>query len=218
MKEQTSCRVERMRACVLADIMPLALLSFASVGCALTQAQEIKIIPQDKGLPPIIQSYDPAKDEIGITVSLRREKGYLEELTTPRPGPGQPTRAGLELVTIQYHYPGKSRTRPLQLNFRFTSGVDKKKYQANRTFSVSADGAVVHEGELAAKQQTYRVNNNPVTEDLLTVVLPTDTFLRIAQAKKVQFKIGPGDYKLDDKQRKQLHALADVIEPLSKRQ
>jgi hypothetical protein len=217
MKEQISFRVARPRAYVLAGIMPLMLLSCATAGWVLTLAQEIKIIPQDRGLPPIIQSYDPAKDEFGITVSLRREKGYLEQMTTPRPGPGQPTRAGLELSTIQYHYPGKSRLRPLQVNFMFTSGVNKSKYQTNRTFSVSADGIVVHEGEMEAKQQTYRDNNNPVVEGLLTVIVPTDAFLRLAQAKKIQFKIGPDDYKLDDTQRKQVRALADMIEPLGKR-
>ena len=42
--------------------------------------------------------------------------------------------------------------------------------------------------------------------------MPTDLFLRVAQAKKVELKLGPKTYKLNEGQRKHMRALAGTIE------
>ena len=198
-------RSGRPRPCIVAGAIPLAVFALAAAWCNPTEAQAVK------GDPAVFQAYDPAKDETGVAMSLRREKRYLEQLTTRRPGPGVPPPTVLELSTVFYSYPGKNPTRPRKVSFTFRSGRDRRKFQANRNGAVSADGTVVHEGQLEAGPLTIQENNQPV-EDVLTFVVPVDAFLRVARAKKVRFRIGPEDYNLDGDQSKKLRILADMME------
>jgi hypothetical protein len=51
---------------------------------------------------------------------------------------------------------------------------------------------------------------------MITVNVPTDVFLRIARAKKVQFKLGPKSYEPVGYQQRYMRALAGIMDPQGK--
>ena len=77
-------------------------------------------------------------------------------------------------------------------------------------FSISAEGQELQQG--AAELPGIWAKG----QQMITVSVPTEVFLRIARAKKVQFKLGPKIYKPVGFQQKYMRALAKIIDPQGK--
>lgn len=189
-----------------------------AAGASRPAAQEVTALSKGEGsVMPVLQRFDPKSNVTVVEVSLGI-LDYVGMVATTARGenpfwPGRQVRQGVILASARYAYPGKVPARPGSVELVFTSNRVKDKYAADQGFSVSADGAVAQEGKFVLGRHDIRVEDEgTVTLKLLTVSVPTDAFLTIARAKKVQFKLGPETYKLSGDERKNLRALAAAIE------
>jgi hypothetical protein len=189
---------------------------FALHGEIAIQAQDDRVVSGGKGKPAIVKLYDPenqGRDETIILALLNNPETASGSLM---PGTGGSYAQRFILGDARYSYPGENPVRPRNVSFTFIAGEGKDTYKGVVNFSVSAGGAVVHQGDVTLGQRTFRLNGQNITRPVLTATLPTDIFLRITQAKKVQFKVGSKSYKLNDYQRKAIVALSGTMEPASK--
>lgn len=110
-----------------------------------------------------------------------------------------------------YSYPGQTPIRPENVIFKI---LPRNKYKGIVYFSIIVDNAAILEGQASLGEFPFhrRGESGPQQQD---VAVPIDIFLRIAQAKKVEFKLGPKDYKnshkLNDYERKCIVALAETM-------
>ncbi|MCA1592272.1 MAG: hypothetical protein LC754_06400 [Acidobacteria bacterium] len=157
--------------------------------------------------PPVIKYFSAEKNETTIETQLFKlpsgpESEWAAQLDNS-------TRSGLKLTFAQYKYAGGGPARPRTVTFTF---LTKGKYTRPLNYSISAEKVIIHQGEVSVEDSTSKSNGRTETAQILTLVIPTEIFLRMAQAKKVEFQVGPNSYKLDDYQRKCLAALAGTIE------
>ncbi|HEX8746528.1 MAG TPA: hypothetical protein VF717_04955, partial [Pyrinomonadaceae bacterium] len=122
-------------------------------------------------------------------------------------------RTNLSFIKVLYTYPGRTLVRPQTVSFVI---VPRQKPKEAVSFSVSADGEIVHQGEALPPQSRTDANGRKKTGKDITVSVPTEVFLRLAQAKKVEFKIGKSSEKLNEYQRKAVAALAVTINAIDK--
>jgi hypothetical protein len=189
---------------------------FALYGEAVIRAQNGQVISGGRGKPPIVKMYDPENRGTDETIILALLNNPETALASLMPGTGSPYPQSFVLGDARYSYPGKTPSRPESVSFTFISDEGKNKYKGVVGFSISAEGEVVHQGDVTLGQRTFRLNGQQITQQLLTATLPTDTFIRITQAKKVQLKVGSKSFKLNDYQRKAIVALSGTMEPAGK--
>jgi hypothetical protein len=152
--------------------------------------------------PAVLKVFNPEKDESKVETLLFDPLQAYDEMMNE----ASLNHPRLQLNRAGYSYPGRTPTRPQSVIFTF---IPNEKRKGLVTFSLSADNSLVAQGEVSVVQE----NKNSHQE--LKVAVPTDIFIRIAQARKVEFKIGPesfkDSYKLNDYQKKCVAALAGTI-------
>lgn len=188
---------------------------FALCGEVSIQAQKDQVISRGSGKPVILKMYDPenqGRDETIIFALLNNPENAPNPSTSGTEGIYPPT---FILKNAWYGYPGKNPARPQNVSFTFISDEGNKD-KGGLNFSIAIEGAIAHQGEVSLGQLTFQSNGHNITQQTLTVPVPTDIFLLITQAKKVQFKVGPKSHKLNNYQRKAIVALAGTMETESK--
>jgi hypothetical protein len=187
----------------------LAVVLYFGLSGLFAKAQNVEKLSQR---PFIIKVFEPEKNESTVYTSFVDPKSGYAGLFPPQ---GDFSSPSLHLKSALYRYPGKNPTRPQSVVFTF---IPKDKFKGVVYFSVNADNAIVHQGEMT--QEQYTVKEDGSTYQEVAIVVPIDIFLGFIQAKKVEFKVGPksykNSYKLNDYGKKCLAALADTMEKVSK--
>ena len=177
----------------------LAVVSCFGLNGLGVRAQNSEILSRK---PPVVRTFDPGKNESNTSTLFVQ----VEELVArASPGWDPAYDRNLNLYSAEYIYPGRFPARPQTVVFTF---ISKGKSKGTATFSITADNSLIHEGAVAVVERAG-------TNGQLKITLPTDIFLRMAQSKKVEFKIRAttyeNSYKLKDYQRKCLASLAATI-------
>lgn len=184
--------------------------------CAL--AQESKDLSEK---PLITQVFDPARNETEVrvilnvnTISVDTAEFSLGGVPGKIYGPwkGARSQSGLVLGHASHIYEGRTPTGKQSASFTFFS-KRKDTFKDQPAFSVIIEGQAIQEG--VSEPPVQLASNEPYRQKII-VIVPTEVFLRIARAKKVQFKLGPKTYKTESYQQKSMRALANIIEPQSK--
>ena len=141
---------------------------------------------------------DPQSDE------YRHRLGYAS--------PNHPP-PDVRLDSVAYIYPGNIPSRPQAISFVFGS---LNKYKTAPSFSVAADGVVLHQGEATLKELICCVEINGETPNPpIVIAVPIEIFERLTQARKVELKLttnrGKYSFKLNDYQRECLTALVNTM-------
>jgi hypothetical protein len=189
----------------------LAALLYFGLSGLFVRAQNVERLSRR---PLIIKVFEPEKNESTIYISFADPNSGYAGLTLQQDGFPSPS---LNLKSALYSYPGRNPARPQSVVFTF---IPKDKYKGMVYFSISADNAMVHQGEMSQDQYTVKSNGSTESYQEVAVAVPIDIFLGLEQAKKVEFKVGPksykNSYKLNDYGKKCLAALADTMEKVSK--
>jgi hypothetical protein len=187
----------------------LAMCALASLYAGPGAAQDISL-ERGKDHVPVARVFDPSKNETTVSVVPDSMGGLAARLLSNSPDvQSSPTHQTVEFTmrAVSYSYPGNIPLRPQHVNFVFISDGRKPKYKDNLDFSIDADASPLHQGKI-----DYSVKDSTLGRiEVLLASVPTEVFLRIAQAKKVQWTLGPKKYKLTDSQRKDMRALAETI-------
>lgn len=192
-------------------VLCLAILIYLGSSALSARAQNVERLSRE---PLIIKVFDPEKNETTVYASVvDPRKGGPYELSALLDDPNPPS---LKATRVLYSYPGRNPTRPQSVTFTF---IPRDKYQGIVYFSVSADKAVIHQGEMSQEQYTVKSDGSAGSHQEVAVELPIDIFLRLTQAKKVEFKVGPKSYKntfkLNDYGKKSLALLVGTMEKQS---
>lgn len=185
-----------------------ALLLCFGLPAISSSAQNTEILSKD---PSVARAFFREKNET-ITVTLLYELDFSIKPSSPM-WPEESPRTNLSFIKALYTYQGRTPMRPQSVSFVI---LPRQKPKEAVSFSVSADGEVVHQGETLPLQSETDANGRKKTRKDITVSVPTDVFLRLAQAKKVEFKIGKSSEKLNGYQRKAVAALAVTINAIDK--
>jgi hypothetical protein len=91
-----------------------------------------------------------------------------------------------------------------------------EKYKIAPSFSITADGAMLQEGDASLRELCcVEINGSSANPQHIVVTVPIDTFDRITQADKVEFKLtskrGKYSFKLNEYKRKCLLALINTM-------
>ena len=174
------------------------------------------VVAQNSGIlskrPPVMKIFDPDKNESTVSALL-----FDLQSADPRSmlglDPDHPLPQ-IRLHRAEYTHPGTIQSRPQTVAFVF---LPLDKYKTAPSFSVTTDGALLHEGEATLDEMCCeKVNGHTYTLQQIIISVPTDIFERITQAKKVELKLnsksGKYSFKLNDYQKRCLAALANTIE------
>lgn len=204
---QSGVRAQRI---LKTAILSLSFGLFLALAVPHSVAQELTFLSK-QGELPIIQMFYPDRNETAIIAPT----GIIGKSATLFAGPSSvpPPPRNLDLWEVKYMYPGRNRVRPQEISFNFFINQGKDRYKEKQSFSVSGDDTIVHQGELVLEQRDFSGGKKPVTRNMLVAVVPTEVFLRISRAKKVELKLGRETFKLNGDQRKHIRALAETIEP-----
>jgi hypothetical protein len=161
--------------------------------------------------PPVIRIFDPDKNESTVSSFLFDPQSTgLPAMVGADPFRSPPN---MRLHSVEYTYPGNIPTRPQVVAFVF---VPLDKYKSAPSFSITADGTVLNQGEAALRELCcVEVNGRTQNPQHIIVAVPMEIFERMTQAKKIELKLsskaGKYSFKLNDNQRKSLTALASTI-------
>ena len=188
----------------------LAFLSMSlplGVGGAGVEAQNSEIL---SARPAVLRIFDREKNETTISALLidpqsdafRGRLGYSDRLPPD-----------IQLHKVEYTYSGTAASRPQLIAFVL---VPFDKYKTAPTFSITVEGAVLHEGEATLRQTCcVKINGSDASPQHILVSVPMDVFERLTQTKKVELKLaskrGKYSFKLNNYQRKCLTALQNTI-------
>lgn len=171
--------------------------------------------PGDPGLiskrPFVIKTFDHEKAETTIRAFLiDPQSDAFRGMLVYSPDHPPPD---IRLHAAEYTYSGTMPARPTAIAFVF---VPQDKYKTTVSFSVTADGTVVQEGEATLREWCcVEVNGHKANPQHIVVSVSMETFEQLRKANKVEFKLtskrGKYSFKLDDYKRKCLTALADTI-------
>lgn len=184
----------------------LILLSCSAAGRPRPAAQDSGVLSER---PQVIRIFDPDKNETTTSAFLfdLRSSEFQAGFDSYRPLPG------VRLHSAEYSYPGRAAARPRVMAFVF---VPRDKYKTAPNFSVTADGAELHQGEATLREMCcVEVNGRSANPQHIVVAVPMEIFGRLRQAKKIELKLssksGKYSFKLNGYQRKCLDALANTI-------
>lgn len=162
--------------------------------------------------PPVIRVFDSDKNESRISVLLIDPKSddFRNMLVYSASHPPPDVR----LHSAEYSYPGHVPSAPQAMVFVF---IPLEKYKTAPSFSVTADGTVLHQGEATLRELCcVEINGHKANPQHIVVAVPMEIFQRIREAQKVELKLaskrGKYSFKLKDYQKKCLTALANTIE------
>jgi hypothetical protein len=158
--------------------------------------------------PLIIQMFDPAKNETNVKVVLGTNMSADPLMTYTAPVT-YPIQSGLNLGWADYVYEGRAPSGKQGVIFTFFLKREDA-FKTQPAFSISAEGQELLQGVAELPDAGTKGTQS------VTLRVPTEIFLRVARAKKVQFKLGPKVYKPVGFQRKYMRALAKIIDPQGK--
>jgi len=161
--------------------------------------------------PYMSQSYHPAtnKTEVMVVLSNDNTVGILFPEQTSA---SAPYKSGVVLASAHYDYEGTTQSARRSVRLVFIA-KQKTAYQDPPVFTISVDGKSIHEGEAELYVNEYEDSGRKLSEEWITLTVPVDVFLRVANGKDVEFTIGSKPYKPESFQQKYMRALAKVIEP-----
>ena len=187
----------------------LALCASVSICACAISAQEVSL-ERGKGHDPVARIFDAAKNETIVSVVPNFTATLAAQILAGSPDVQRDPRhesIDFTLRAISYSYPGNVPLRPQTVKFVFVSDGRKPKYKDTTEFRIDVDGSPVTQGKI-----DYDVKDSSFGKvEVLMALVPTDLFLRIARAAKVQFSFGAKTHKLSNLQKKDLRALAETI-------
>ncbi len=194
---------------VLIACLLLATHSFAG-------AQKPAQPKRSKDAVTVWRVYDPATDETVTSVSYGLGDYGLGLGRNILFRDGAPGRYSVgSLMRASYKFSGKAFKRPDSVSVMFLAQGGNK-YQTQNDYTVKADGEQVLQGKADYAQRQIdmgqKINKDLSLEEELTLVVPLDIFTQLAKAKKIQIKIGPTGFSLNDKQREMLQALVASLD------
>lgn len=144
-----------------------------------------------------------------IKVTYNKFNDVIEVTTPNMPYIGPPRHlTGLSLL-VDVIYDGKAQTgQPKFIGWHIISASMKPEYTLNRSLIVIADGQRYNLGEMYLKNSS--VHGGYVLENLV-IVIPNDTFLKIANAQKIEMQVGYKEFKMDENIYQTLRDLASRI-------
>jgi len=178
-------------------------------------------LPQDANTTPqrtfthngeIETSYDQVKEI--TTVQLKPMQVYGEPLTSPHYIGGDEAS-----FNASFTYSGRTlRAQPKRVLFSLTSTSQDWKYTDFRKLTALVDGKHLTLGPLEQVPSfTVNASGNANSDDYVSqgiaISLTYKTFLRIANGKKVQIRMGPREFKLEKNHLEALRYLATRMVP-----
>ena len=201
MSPATQSPVRNILAC-------LTLLLYSGASGFFVAAQNSGILSKR---PLVTRIFDPEKNETAISALLvdpqsDEFRGLLVQ-SADHPLPA------VRLHSVEYTYPGKTQSRPQAFAFVF---LPLDKYKTAPSFSVTADGAVLQQGETTLGELCcVEVNGRAANPQHIIVAVPLEIIGHLAQARKVELQLtskrGKYSFKLNDYQKKCLTALLDTM-------
>ena len=171
-------------------------------------------LTQHADLPPqrlfshdgkIDTSYDQVKDI--TTVRLNQMQVYGEPLASSSYIDGDEAR-----IYTSFTYRGRTLSaRPKRVLFSLISTAIEWKYTDFRNLTAVVDGKRLKLGALEYLP-SFTVSDHHVSQEI-AISLPYQTFLRIANGKKVQIRMGPKEFKLEKNHLEALRDLASRMVP-----
>jgi hypothetical protein len=174
-------------------------------------ALEFGVAAQNSGIlskrPLVTRLFDRDKNESTISALLidPQSDTFREILVAPPPD--------IRFHSVEYTYSGPVPSRPQTVAFIF---VPADKYKIAPNFSITADGAVLQQGNATLRELCcVKINGYTDNPQHIVIAVPVEIFDRITHASKVEFKLtskrGKYSFKLNDYQRKCLTALVDTM-------
>jgi hypothetical protein len=120
---------------------------------------------------------------------------------------------------IHLAFPGKTPSVPRSVAFTFISQDITPRYNVNRHLVAEVDGGKVDLGEATLEQsrgENYSFNKEPpngefYVKEILSVVVPFETFLQLSQAKKLKLKLNKVDIPFSPCGIESLQNLASLV-------
>lgn len=198
-------------------IRATAIVCCVLMASSFTGAQKPPEQKKSKNKIRVLRIYDPKKDETatGIMQGLMDMMSAMALVGLSTQTPGR-SRLGSQMGAL-YTFPGKTVSPPEFVRVKFTV-FDTERYKTKTDYTVKADGELLLQGKAGYDQRPLPTadkkdqGKDTMYEESLTLVVPTDLFIRLADAKKVQIKIGGTDFDLSATQRESLKALAASID------
>ncbi|HKZ77032.1 MAG TPA: hypothetical protein VJ124_01825 [Pyrinomonadaceae bacterium] len=157
-------------------------------------------------------SYDPVKEI--TTVRLNPMQVYGEPLASSNYVGGDEAR-----FNASFTYSGRTlRAQPKRVLFSLVSTSEDWKYTDFRKLSALVDGKHLKLGQLEnVPSFTVNAPANASSDDYISqriaISLPYKTFIRIANGKKVQIRMGPREFELEKNHIEALRYLATRMVP-----
>jgi hypothetical protein len=161
--------------------------------------------------PPVLRIFNPEDNE-SVTVTLLVKRNYSNRPASPM-WPEESPRVNLFFTRVLYTFPSRTPVRPQSVSFII---LPRAKPKEAVSFSITADAEVVHQGEIVLGKGQAVIGGVKLDKSAVLVTVPTEAFLRLAQAENVEFKMGETSEKLNDYQRKAIAALAVTINAIGK--
>ncbi|MBV9926804.1 MAG: hypothetical protein JOZ96_17425 [Acidobacteria bacterium] len=186
----------------------LTLLLCLGTGGFLVAAQNYEVVSKR---PLVTRIFDPEKNETTTSALLidpqsDEFRGRLVPSSTHPP-------PDVSLHSVAYTYPTRTPSRPQAVAFVF---MPLDKYKTAPSFSLTADGAVLQEGETTLRELCcVEVNGHNANPQHVSATVPLEIVERLVQARKVELRLntkrGKYTFKLNDYQKKSLAALLDTM-------
>ena len=191
---------------MLAFLSMSLLLGIGGAGFSV-EAQNSEILSTR---PPVLRKFDREKNETTISALLIDPQSYAFR---GRLGYSDHLPPDIQLHKVEYTYPGTAPSRPQTIALVL---VPIDKYKTAPTFSVTVEGAVLHQGEATLRETCcVKINGSDANPQHIVLSVPMEVFERLTQTKKVELKLaskrGKYSFKLKDYQRKCLTALQNTI-------
>jgi hypothetical protein len=190
-------------------VLTLAIVTaFATLGLG----KDADITPQDisNHNGKVETSYDQVKEI--TTVRLSPMQVYGEPLASSKYIGGDEAR-----LNASFTYSGRTlKAEPKRVLFSLTSTSQDWKYTDFRKLTALVDGKRLTLGPLE-HVPSFTVNANANSDDYISqgiaISLSYKTFLRIANGKKVQIRMGPREFELEKNHLEALRYLATQMVP-----
>jgi hypothetical protein len=180
--------------------LPLVFLLFA--WSPFSMAQSAAPSPQSKDKINIKKRYNKSKQITTIQTETIRIHG--PRIST---GNARVNNFGLSMMA-SYSYPGTTPVRPESVTLTFMSTELSEAFDHKRDLIITADGEVFRLGKMDYWRLPVHIG---IVEERLSLAIPSDVFMRIANAKNAHAQLGEDSFNLREKHLKNLWSLAASI-------
>jgi hypothetical protein len=186
----------------------LVVLACAGMNFAQGEGAPNPLRPQriDRPREPVTIRYEKSKDETVVYLNpmLISDEEYFASaylLTTHN-----------LFMQSYFIYPGKKPSPPQSVVMTFVSlKHGERYYQKERGLSFNVDGDPVEIGEAQLVQ--FQMMEDKVMKESVSIEVPYDKFMRVANAKKVRMKLGKTEWDLKKQHLKSLRDYASRAQP-----